>query len=294
MDENVQLSRRSMLARAGLAIGGVIGASALQACGSDDPPAAPVDPGPTVADFPYAKHVAASYQLDVAAVKEAAYQAYFAGGCCHGAYSALLGHLAVTVGKPFSLLPIDFGKFGGGGVAGYGSICGAALGGALVINMVVADPAAPDPAVRNPMIAELLRWYEGQAFPKYVPTALNAAEVGQTTLDFSAGNLVNLQVTPGSHLCHASVSGWCAANGVSASGKDKAARCARLTADVAGKVAELLNAYLANVALVPTGRDAASAGCVACHPSSSPTQPVASGMGCTSCHADKVTGHPAP
>lgn len=294
MDENVQLSRRSVLARAGLAIGGVIGASALQACGSDDPPAAPVDPGPTVADFPYAKHVAASYQLDVAAVKEAAYQAYFAGGCCHGAYSALLGHLAVTVGKPFSLLPIDFGKFGGGGVAGYGSICGAALGGALVINMVVADPAAPDPAVRNPMIAELLRWYEGQAFPKYVPTALNAAEVGQTTLDFSAGNLVNLQVTPGSHLCHASVSGWCAANGVSASGKDKAARCARLTADVAGKVAELLNAYLANVALVPTGRDAASAGCVACHPSSSPTQPVASGMGCTSCHADKVTGHPAP
>lgn len=294
MDDKVQLSRRSMLARAGLAIGGVIGASALQGCGGSDAPAAPVDPGPSVADFPYAKHLAASYQLDVAAVKEAAYQAYFVGGCCHGAYSALLGHLAATVGKPFSLLPIDFGKFGGGGVAGYGSICGAALGGALVINMVVADPAAPNPAVRNPMIAELLRWYEGYAFPAYVPAVVNATEAGQTTLDFSAGNLVSLQVTPRSHLCHASVSGWCAANGVSASGKDKAARCARLTADVTGKVAELVNAYLSNVALVATGRDAASATCVACHPATSTSQPVASGMGCVSCHADKATGHPVP
>jgi putative redox-active protein with C_GCAxxG_C_C motif len=293
MDDKVQLSRRSMLTRTGFAIGGLIGASALPACSSEDP-APPVDPGPTAAEFPYAQHMAAGYRLDVAAVKEAAYQAYFAGGCCHGAYSALLGHLAATVGKPFTLLPIDFGKFGGGGVAGYGSICGAALGGALIINMVVADPAAPAPAVRNPMIAELLRWYEGFAFPAYSPTTVNAGEAGQVTLDFSAGNLVNLQVVPGSHLCHASVSTWCAANAVSASGKDKSARCARLTADVAGKVADLLNAYLADTALVATGRDAASATCMTCHPSTSTSRPVASGMGCTSCHPDKVTGHPAP
>ncbi len=290
MDDKVQLDRRSMLVRTGLAIGGVIGASALQACGSDKTAAAPLDPGPTVADFPYAQHVALGYRLDVEAVKEAAYQAYYAGGCCHGAYSALVGHLAQTVGKPFNLLPIDFGKFGGGGVAGYGSICGAALGGALVINMIVADPASPAPAVRNPMIAELLRWYEGFAFPSYVPVAINTAE--QTTLDFSAANLVALQRVPGSHLCHASVSGWCSAVGVAANGKDKSARCARLTADVAGKTVQLLNDYLANVALAPTARDAASASCVVCHPATSVTRPVNSGMGCVSCHADKVSAHP--
>lgn len=297
MDDKVQLSRRSVLAKAGLALGGLVGASALSACGSEDAaptPPPPPDTTPKVADFPYAQHLAAGYQLDVAAVKEAAYQAYFAGGCCHGAYSALIGHLAATAGKPFDLLPIDFGKFGGGGVAGYGSICGAALAGTLVINMIVADPAAPAPAVRNPMIAELLRWYENTAFPAYSPATVNAGEAGQVTLDFSASNLVNLQRVPGSHLCHASVSSWCAQNGVSASGKDKAARCARLTADVAGKVAELLNAYLANTAFTATGRDTTSASCVVCHPAGSTSQPVASGMACASCHSDKVTGHPAP
>jgi len=298
MENEEQLSRRNLLVRAGLAVGGVMAAGVLPGCDDKvqvekivevEPP--PVDPGPQPKQFPYAQHVAAGFQLDVAAVKEAAYQAYYAGGCCHGAYSALLGHLASKVGQPFNLLPLDFGKFGGGGVAGYGSICGAVLGGALLVNMVVADPAAPAPAVRNPMIAELLRWYEGFAFPAYSPAAVNAGETGLTK-DFSAANLVNLQKAPGSHLCHASVSGWCAQNGVAANGKDKSARCARLTADVSGRVAELLNDYLANRALTVTPRDAASAACVACHPASSTMKPVASGMGCVSCHADKATGHP--
>lgn len=295
MANTEQLGRRNILRQAGLAIGGAMAAGTLAACGEDKvqvdrivevPPS-----GPQPSQFPYAQHVADGYQLDVAAVKEAAYQAYYAGGCCHGAYSALLGHLATTVGQPFNLLPIDFGKFGGGGVAGYGSICGAALGGVLLINMVVADPAAPAPAVRNPMIAELLRWYEGFAFPAYSPVAVNAAETGLVK-DFSAANLVNLQRKPASHLCHASVSGWCAQVGVAANGKDKVARCARLTADVAGKVAELLNDYLANRPLTPTARDAASATCVVCHPATSTAQPVSSGMACVTCHTDKATGHP--
>ncbi len=298
MENREQVSRRNLLVKAGLALGGAVAAGALPGCSDQvqvdkivevTPP--PVDPGPQPSQFPYAQHISAGYQLDVAAVKEAAYQAYYAGGCCHGAYSALLGHLATTVGQPFNLLPLDFGKFGGGGVASYGSICGAALAGTLLINMVVADPAAPAPAVRNPMIAELLRWYEGFAFPAYSPVAVNAGETGLVK-DFSAANLVNLQRAPGSHLCHASVSGWCAQVGVAANGKDKAARCARLTADVAGKAAELINDYLANRPLTPTARDAASATCVTCHPAASTSQPVNSGMACVTCHTDKATNHP--
>ncbi len=121
--------------------------------------------------------------------------------------------------------------------------------------------------------------------------AVNAGETGLVK-DFSAANLVNLQRAPGSHLCHASVSGWCAQVGVAANGKDKAARCARLTADVAGKAAELINDYLANRPLTPTARDAASATCVTCHPAASTSQPVNSGMACVTCHTDKATNHP--
>jgi len=164
-------SRRNLLGQAGLAFGGLVTLGALQGCGEDETTPPPVVTGPTVKDFPYEQHLTADYRLDPAPVREAAYHAYYAGGCCHGAYSALLGHLATTAGKPFDLLPLDFGKFGGGGVAGYGSICGAVLGGVMVINMIVSDATA-----RGNMMTDLMRWYEGEAFPKYVPAAVDAAE----------------------------------------------------------------------------------------------------------------------
>ena len=73
---------------------------------------------------------------------------------------------------------------------------------------------------------DLLRWYEGNAFPAYVPAAVDAGETGLTK-DFSAANIASLQVVPGSHLCHASLSRWCAVNNVNARDGDKRARCAR-------------------------------------------------------------------
>jgi hypothetical protein len=286
-----ELTRRDLIGRAGLALGGVMTLGALQACGSESDPA-PTEQtpaaSPQVADFPYQQHLAAGYQLDPAPIREAAYQGYYAGGCCHGAYSALVAHLAATAGAPFTLLPLDFGKFGGGGIASYGSICGAVLGGVLVINMITSNATA-----RANMMTDLMRWYEGNAFPAYAPAAVNAGETG-LTLDFAASNLVTLQAVPGSHLCHASVSSWGAARGVSATGADKKARCARLTADVAGKVAEMLNAYLASGAYTAAAIDDASATCLGCHPGTATARaPVASGMGCGSCHPDKLTNHPA-
>lgn len=289
-----ELTRRSMLRRTGLALGGLVTAGALQACGSDndDDPVpvqeqVPQPTGPTPKDFPYEQHLAADYRLSATPIREAAYHGYYAGGCCHGAYSALLDHLAQTAGKPFDQLPLDLGKFGGGGIAGYGSICGAVLGGVMIINNIVSDATA-----RAAMMTDLMRWYERETFPKYLPTAIDAAETGLTK-DFSATGVVSLQRAPNSHLCHASVSDWCAANGVSAAGADKKARCARLTADVAGHVAEMLNTYLDGTgAYTAAALDSASARCTSCHTGASPVQPVASGMSCTTCHDDKVTAHP--
>lgn len=295
-----ELTRRQMIRGTGLAIGGVVGAGVLQACSGDSNAAisdGSSDTGgqtsnetatnPKVSDFPYQKHLAASYPLDAAPVREAAYHGYYAGGCCHGAYSALMGHLASTAGAPFDQLPLDFGKFGGGGIASYGSICGAALAGILVINMIPSNATA-----RNAMMTDLMRWYEGTLFPQYVPAAIDAGETG-LALDFSSANLPRLQVKPQSHLCHASVSGWCAANGVSASGNDKKARCARLTADVSGKVAEMLNTYLSSSAYTAAGLDPASASCVGCHGAATVERPVASGMRCAPCHGSEAySPHP--
>lgn len=294
--EKEQLGRRNMLARTSLALGGLVTLGSLQACGDDKgttttppPPATPL-----ATDFPYDQHIAAGYQLDKATVQEAAYHAYYAGGCCHGSFSALLDYLASTVGAPFTLLPRDFGKFGKGGIDGYGSICGSLLGAEMIISMIATDAAA-----RQRMIWDLMRWYETYKFPAYVPTAVNAAEATGLTKDFSAGNIATLQVAPTSHLCHASVSGWCSVNAVAATSKDKLARCARLTADVAGKAVELLNAYLAASPRAYTTIAAAdpNGSCDGCHTGSAaaayPQGPsVASDMTCVSCHGDKVTGHP--
>jgi hypothetical protein len=273
-----QVGRRNMLARAGLALGGLVTLGSLPGCG-EETSTAPPPVTPTVADFPYDQHIIAAYQLDAAAVQEAAYHAYYAGGCCHGTFSALVAHLAATAGPPFDLLPINFGKFGAGGIDGYGSICGSLLGAELVINMIVSDPTA-----RKNMIWELMRWYETAALPSYVPTAVDALETGLTK-DFSAGNLANLQVAPTSHLCHASVSRWCAAQSVSAGSADKKARCARLTADVAGKAVALLNTYLGARTYSTIGAADPNGRCDTCHTAGSAANPsVASDMTCVSCH----------
>lgn len=211
--------------------------------------------------------------------------------CCLARASASRSSRSFTA----AFLPLDFGKFGGGGIASYGSICGAVLAGHLVINMIVTNATT-----RAAMMTDLMRWYEGNAFPAYTPTAVDTGETGLTK-DFSSANLASLQVVPGSHLCHASVSGWCTVNGVTTSGADKKARCARLTGDVAGKVAEMLNAYLAASprAYTAAGLDAASAACVGCHTQTATGNgtnhlppPSASGRACTTCHPDKATAHP--
>jgi hypothetical protein len=304
-----ELSRRDLIGRAGLALGGL--ATIGLACGEEsatpcEPQACPepevCPPASLVADFPYEKHLPAAFGLDAAAVRQAAYDGYYGGGGCgHGAYSALLGDLT-RAGRPFTELPLRAAQFGAGGVAGYGSICGAVLGGAMIVSSLVESAGA-----RNNLLASLMRWYEGFAFPAYAPTAVNAEEAGATKLlDWGTEPTkpAVTKVAPGSHLCHASVSGWCAAQDPvvpagGASQPDKKARCARVTADVAGKVAELLNAYLASGALgartfavTAPGLDVTD--CTSCHTGAVGSHggvqapPVASGMSCPTCHGDKA------
>jgi hypothetical protein len=306
------LSRRDLLGRAGLMVGGAVTLGALSSCSNEDDPCpvaeecpAPVDTAAKLKDFPYEKHVAESFTLDAAAVQEAAYHGYYAaapgGGCGHGAYSALLADLA-RAGNPFDQLPTTFGQFGFGGIVGYGSTCGAVLGSVLIVNSVIADATA-----RNNMIATLMRWYETHEFPAYAPATVDPVESGATmVLNWGSepGKPAVTKVAPGSHLCHASVSGWCAAqdpmvNAGGASQPDKKARCARVTADVAGKTVEMVNAYLASGALgarsfaiQAPGSDVT--GCTTCHGTAVNTHqansvpPAASGMSCPACHTEKL------
>jgi hypothetical protein len=313
------LSRRDMLSRAGLAIGGAVAFGAIQACSSEDDPAvcpdpeacpepvecpAPTEcenPNPLPTAFPYEDHISASFQFDLATVQEEAYHGYFAApgttamrGCCFGTYSGLLADLQRQVGKPFTHLPVNFGLFGSGGIAGFGSACGATLGGIFIINMIVKG------ASRNPMITDLLRWYERTPFPQYLPQTVNGGE-NSAILSYTAESIADAQTIAASHLCHTSLSHWGSTKGVPVNGPDKHARCARLCADVAKRVATVLNTYLAGSRTYTASfaLDTSSAGCVSCHPATalktSPTLagPNASAMQCSTCHPTQTT-YPHP
>jgi hypothetical protein len=101
------------------------------------------------------------------------------------------------------------------------------------------------------------------------------------------------------------VSGWCAkqtpmVNAGGADQADKKARCARVTADVAGKAVEMVNQYLASGALgarsfAVLAADSSVSGCTSCHGGAVlathkdlKAPAVASGMSCPTCHTDKA------
>ena len=162
--------------------------------------------------FPYAK-------LDPEAVEKRGYDGYYQhGGCAGGVADALIGQLADTVGYPFNQIPV--GLFANG-AAGYGAatLCGS-LGGAVAAIGLVCE-AADSRAI----VAELFAWYRTAEFPLYTPN---------TPSETTVANSVN---------CLESVGNYMAKTGYAMADDGRKERCAGVTADVAKKTAELLNAH---------------------------------------------------
>ncbi|MBO8127063.1 MAG: C_GCAxxG_C_C family protein, partial [Firmicutes bacterium] len=72
---------------------------------------------------------------------------------------AILLQLQEKVGYPYTMLTPDMYRYGGGGVALWGTLCGTLNGACAMINLVV--PAADVGKLCN----ELLGWYSETALP---------------------------------------------------------------------------------------------------------------------------------
>ena len=160
--------------------------------------------------------------LDVKEVQDKIYANFFAkGGCCAGVASGILDLLAEKYGYPYNQIDGRMFAHGGGGY-GRRNLCGSLGGAFAVLNLFTTG--ADMSGIRN----QIYSWYETTTFPIYQPADKPEHPVHSVS---------------GSELCKDSVGNWMAASGHEFGDPERGVRCASLSADVGGKLVELLNIH---------------------------------------------------
>jgi hypothetical protein len=230
-------------------------------------------------------------ELDPFAVAKRAYVAYGRGGCMYGVFDAIVKELAIQGHDDacnFAAIPTNITVYGGGGVKGWGSICGCVNAAAMIVNILDVEQAA--------VIGAMNRYYEKTPMPRGDDNFLT--KIGAPTRRDDAGALLTAdkisQSTAHSILCHTSVTNWSAASQFGGHHDAKAERCAQVTAEVAFKTVEFLNLSLNGELTIDPELEMYAKGndeCVTCHtgttrePEAYIGSDVNAKMECQTCHA---------
>jgi hypothetical protein len=270
------LSRRQLLYSASLAAGACfIGGCANSAQSS--PPAGAIPSDKQRADgSPISQREDAlrwQYrELDPTVVAAEAFRQVADGGCMYGLFAGIMKTLANDHGEPYRSFPVHMMRYGEGGVGLWGSLCGTVNGGAAIFGLF-----EPDKKRRESLISELFSWYETAELPSYVPASPpESLEIPKTVTR--------------SVLCHISVGTWCLESGNDIGSDEMKERCRRLTADVAAKTVELLNANLHEPCKF-AGLRGEVRSCLSCHKLD--LHDTMGKMDCSNCHRTLSKKHPA-
>jgi hypothetical protein len=219
--------------------------------------------------------------LDPEKVRIKGHDTYYAGGCCYGAFHAIIDELRSVVGEPYISIPTQIMYYGSGGGAGWGTLCGAANGAAAFLSLVLTQ------ARSTVLVNELFGWYTQTKFPSDVS---NQLAIDSKYLQNKVTTALP-QNACGSILCHVSVTEWCKASGVPVGDAKRKERCARLTGDVAAYAVKLMNDEYQKKFAALYVAPATTTSCNMCHASTGVQPLVASNMECTQCHptAHKAT-----
>lgn len=221
--------------------------------------------------------------IDPETVRQYAYNHYFQGGCMHGAASGLMQAFKERFegeDTGWDLLPYGMYRYGSGGVAGWGTICGVLNGVMAVLNLL---------ELHGSLGNEIMGWYATTLFPTEGWDGFTAVK-GDGTVLFTAipDDEVRARTVSDSPLCHMSISKWCHAAGVSLADATedglnyKQDRCSKVCAETAAKAAELINEYLVNGSIEPAYETPEHfEDCLACH---SVLKDQVGKMDCTGCH----------
>ena len=222
--------------------------------------------------------------LDVVAVRQTAYDRYFEGGCMYGAAAALVEGLREAC-RPaadengytdWDLIPTGMFKYGSGGVAGWGTICGILNGAAAVLAMAGYDS----------LIDQVIGWYTLQSFP--LDSSDDLVTSDESTFQALSREEVPARTVADSPLCHISIGKFCAAAGItlkdaSADGVNyKQDRCSKVCAETATLAASLINAQLAGSAETVYTTPESYASCLTCHGT---IKDQVGKMNCHGCHS---------
>jgi len=218
-------------------------------------------------------------KLDPAYVRVQGHMYDYKSGCAGGAWRALVTALRDTAGGPWNDLPDTLYDYGGGGIAGWGTICGALNASAAVIGL-----AAPQ-GMSSALVNELMGWYTVTPLP--TSAANEAALRGEYPRESTISTVAIAQSVSGSPLCHISVSRWCKATGLASGSPERGERCARLCGDTAAHAAEILNAAHDGTFAAAYEPPEEIRSCMACHhtgPDVSKGNISSGKLHCLNCH----------
>lgn len=227
------------------------------------------------------------HKLDFKEVQPITHEEFYHNGwgCGYAVFYSIVGLLGKKYGAPYNSFPFSMLEVGKSGVSEWGSLCGSLLGAASAMALFYGR------SERDPLVNELFRWYEKTAFPIYQPTK-EIKEGMNKALPSSVS---------GSILCHISVSHWSYTTGIPAQAPERSERCARLSADVAKKTVEMLNAKIEGTFKPTEAWSETYETCTACHGGQAEkfSSPILKGkMDCTPCHTgsehvqNKLIDHP--
>lgn len=200
---------------------------------------------------------------DVKKIQETAHDDWFVGFCAFATLSGIVNLLREKVGDPYNSFPVEAITYAHGGTAGWGGTCGTLIGAGMAASL------AAGPKTGEEILNEIMKWYSDTDLPIYKPDNPKAG-----IRSVSKSN---------SPLCHVSVGKWMKIEGVGFLSPQQMERCARLSADVAAKTVEYLNAKVdskfaaANKEPVAVNGLPAQNNCRECHTSNVPSVPTPGG-----------------
>lgn len=262
---NERISRKTFLRNAGRFVAGAAVGAAGSIALSADKAEGKATPWP----WPYTK-------LDPEQARKIAHDAFYERGCCFAGFSGIVRLLQEQVGEPYTLLPLEMMSYGGAGVKGWGTLCGALNGASAAVSLVSDGPSS------TTVINELMGWYTQESLPS--ATSNQYAETRRFAVDKGIKSLA--QSVSGSPLCHISTTTWCVKAGYGVESPERLERCARLSGDVAAHAVKLLNDCALDQLRAEFVLPESTAGCLTCHGANQSVDNVAAKLQCPDCHGD--------